>query len=163
MNCFLPFVILLCLAQGYFQCSVRMTGQVIPESRSNFRLSSLTWTPSLTSRSSRLLCHTQSNPGVVSMICCTCSIHLLSLMILPLLRIFIASSNMRFQTRCVRAVARHCGVRVCRLLGVQVWRLFVPCDNAERIFMAQCNEPTRVRCNLELQRHRNWTPHCVRM
>ena len=22
---------------------------------------------------------------------------------------------------------------------------------------------TRVRCDLELQRHRNWTPHCVRM
>ena len=66
------------------QYSLRTTGKLIPESLSNFRLSSKEYTPSLTftSNTQAPLSYIMSNPWVLQMICFTFSIHFMSFRIL---------------------------------------------------------------------------------
>ena len=84
MNCLLSFMILLCLAQGSFPLLCAFHGKtdssdVVALSPFIVNIDSMTcasntWAP---------LSYTISSPGLVTTICCTCSIHLLSLMIFP--------------------------------------------------------------------------------
>ena len=78
------------------------------------------------------------------------------------LGIFLALANKRYQTP---SVARLRGTAECAYDDCSAFR----CGDSQ-CFMAPTHqrsdahlEPTRVRCNLESQRHRNWTPNCVRI